>query len=85
MLYLHSLIRHHAVVLKCKTQGQRTLLRLFNELTGSHPLVQLLSHMDPCKICGFYGGVYEENRLLSSYLTVDTLRLRYRVQPVNAM
>jgi hypothetical protein len=42
-----------------------------------------------CKIEVFTGGDYEECRLLgyknSSYLTGDTLHLRYRVQPVNAM
>jgi hypothetical protein len=43
-----------------------------------------------CKIWGFHGGGYEECRLLgyknpSSYLTGNTLRHRYRVQPVNAM
>jgi hypothetical protein len=43
-----------------------------------------------CKICGYYSGDYEECRLLgyknpSSYFTGNTLRLRYRVQPVNAM
>jgi hypothetical protein len=43
-----------------------------------------------CKIWGDHGGDYEECRLLgykkfSSYLTGDTLRLHYRVQPVNAM
>jgi hypothetical protein len=37
-----------------------------------------------------HGGDYEEWRLLgyknpSSYLTGDTVRLHYRVQPVNAM
>jgi hypothetical protein len=43
-----------------------------------------------CKICGSHGGGYEECRLLgyknpSSYFTGDTLRLRYRAQPVNEM
>jgi hypothetical protein len=43
-----------------------------------------------CQIRGFHGGNYKECRLLgyktpSSYLTGDTLRLSYRVQPVNAM
>jgi hypothetical protein len=43
-----------------------------------------------CKISRYLGGHYEERRLLgyknsSSYFTGDTLRLRYRVQPVNAM
>jgi hypothetical protein len=43
-----------------------------------------------CKSWGFHGGDYEECRLLvytkpSSYLLGDTLRLRYRPQPVNAM
>jgi hypothetical protein len=42
------------------------------------------------KMWGFHGSDYEECRLLgyknpSSYFTGDTLRLRYRVQPVNAM
>jgi hypothetical protein len=42
------------------------------------------------EICGFHGGRYEECRLLgyenpSSSFTGDTLRLRYRVQPVNAV
>jgi hypothetical protein len=43
-----------------------------------------------CKIWGFHGCDYEECRLIgyrntSSYLTGDTLRLRYTAQPVNAM
>jgi hypothetical protein len=43
-----------------------------------------------CKIWCFHGGNYEECRLLgyknpSSYFTGDTLRLRYRAEPVNAM
>jgi hypothetical protein len=42
-----------------------------------------------CKVWGFHGGGYEEYRLLrtkpSSYLTGNTLHLRYRAQLVNAM
>jgi hypothetical protein len=43
-----------------------------------------------CKIWGFHGDGFEECRLLgytnrSWYFTGDTLRLRYRAQPVNAM
>jgi hypothetical protein len=42
-----------------------------------------------CEILGFHGGNYEVWRLLdykTSVLTSqETLRLRYRVQPVNAM
>jgi hypothetical protein len=41
------------------------------------------------KIRGFHGGDYEECRHLSygnsTYLTGDTLHLRYSAQPVNAM
>jgi hypothetical protein len=51
---------------------------------GSHSTVCV------CKICGFHGSDYEECRLLGyrnpgSYFTGDTSRLRYTVQPVNAM
>jgi hypothetical protein len=42
-----------------------------------------------CKICGFHGGDYEERRLLAYKNPVrtsqETLRLRYRAQPFNAM
>jgi hypothetical protein len=43
-----------------------------------------------CKISGFHGSDYDECRLLgykipSPYLTGDTLLLRYRIHPVNAM
>jgi hypothetical protein len=42
-----------------------------------------------CKIWGFHGSNYEECRLLGYKTSVrtsgDTLRLHYRVQPVNAM
>jgi hypothetical protein len=48
-----------------------------------------LSRLMLRKISCFHGGYYEECRLLgyksSSYLTGDTLLLRYSVQPVNAM
>jgi hypothetical protein len=42
-----------------------------------------------CKICGVHGADYEDWRLLGYINPVrtsqETLRLRYRVQPVNAM
>jgi hypothetical protein len=42
-----------------------------------------------CRTRGFYGGDYEECRLQGYKNTVrtsqETLRLRYRAQPVNAI
>jgi hypothetical protein len=71
---------------ECRLLGFKILVRTSQET--HYVSITQHSRLMPCKVSGFHGGDCEECRLLgykpSSYLTGDTLGLRYRVQPVNA-
>jgi hypothetical protein len=72
---------------ECRLLGYRNPVRTSQETY--YVSVTVSNRLMLCKIWGFHGGDYEECRILgqtpSSYLTGDTIRLHYWVQPVNAM
>jgi hypothetical protein len=74
---------------ECRLLGYKTQFVLHRRHTTLHYSTTESSRLVLCKIYGFHGCDYEECRLLGYKYPVrtsqETLRLHYRVQPVNAV